>query len=44
MVYARTGGKITDMCTTLGYKGNMKNDFVHYNADVDQQTKMKLEM
>ena len=36
--------KIKDMCTTLGYKGNMENDFVHYNADVDQQTKMKLEM
>ena len=36
--------KIKEMCTTLGYQGNTENDFVYYNADVDQQTKMKLEM
>jgi hypothetical protein len=35
--------KIKEMCTTLGFQGNMENDFVHYNADVDQQTKMRLE-
>ena len=34
--------KIKEMCTTLGYQGNTENDFVYYNADVDQQTKNEI--
>ena len=34
--------KIKEMCTTLGYQGNMETDFVLYNADVDQQTKNEI--
>ena len=34
--------KIKEMCSTLGFQGNMENDFVYYNADVNQQTKNEI--
>lgn len=34
--------KIKEMCINLGYQGDMENDFVFYNADVDQKTKNEI--
>lgn len=34
--------KIKEMCIALGYKGDMDDEFVYYNADVDQKTKNQI--
>jgi len=34
--------KIAKMCSALGYQGNMSEEFVYYNADVDEQTKNEI--
>jgi hypothetical protein len=34
--------KVKKMCSALGYQGNMDDEFVYYNADVDEKTKTEI--